>query len=89
MPDTNSNSRSHFIACGRTDVFIDQDQGLLRLVMRVDRRHDLLQLADLFCRSFGTSLLDFRQVTRRTGAFDRLMFRFTNLFRYVHGSNVA
>jgi hypothetical protein len=49
----------------------------------------LLQLAEIALQGFGTSLFDFRQVARRTGAFDRLAFRFTNLFRYLHGSSVA
>ena len=49
----------------------------------------LLQLAEIALQGFGTSLFDFGQVARRTGAFDRLAFRFTNLFRYLHGSSVA
>jgi hypothetical protein len=49
----------------------------------------LLQLAEIALQGFGTSVFDFRQVTRRTGAFDRLVFRFTNLFRYLHRSSVA
>ena len=42
--------RSHFIVCGRTDGFLDHDQGLPRLSRGAPEARPL-QLAEIVCRA--------------------------------------